>query len=206
MDCHPPKLAVMWPMWQVRNCRSDLSAMDDGLVVHQHPDGRFELEHQPMFRFVSRGQNGHLACLLRIASQLERNYRLVVVDQHRFFRDLIDLARTRKSQSARDDIDWARQVLDERAPFQITDHLFDAPTEYMLGRAMLGGRERRTQKRRNERAGLNMMGGVVTPRTEQLWHSLRHQWCSPRLQQGGHRAWIKWCLSNRPPIPRSDAS
>lgn len=206
MERHPPWLAIMWPMWKVEGCRSVLHGMDDGLFVHQHADGRFELQHRPMYRFVSRGRNSALGTLTALASNLEAGYHFVIVDDQRFLRDLTALAKARTSQDARNDIEWALEVIGERASRQITDHLFEAPSEYMMGRTLLGMREHRNRKRRGEMTGLNLMGGVVTPRTEQLWHSLRHQWCSPRLEQGGHRAWIRWCMQGRPPIPRGGAS
>ena len=49
------------------------------------------------------------------------------------------------------------------------------------------------------------MFGIPTPRTELLWHTLRHQWCSPRINSAGRVAWYNWCRANRPPLPTADA-
>ena len=84
-------------------------------------------------------------------------------------------------------IERAAQVITERTRFQVWDSLFEAPAEYRMGRMLLAGRERRTRANRGEQDGLNCMCGIPTPRTEQLWHSLRHQWCSPRGNAAGWR-------------------
>lgn len=82
------------------------------------------------------------------------------------------------------------------------DSLFEAPAEYLMGRYLLAARERRTKARKHEQSGLNCMYGIPTPRSEQLWHSLRHQWCSPRSNAAGRVAWENWCRANRPAMPK----
>lgn len=112
MERHPARLVILWPIWKIEGSRSILHAMDDGLVVHQQPDGRFALHHYPMYRLVSRGRNSALNTLVRIASALDGGYRLVIVDKARFLPELIDLAKARNSQNARNDIDCALQAID----------------------------------------------------------------------------------------------
>ncbi len=199
MQFHPTKLIVIFPMWQAKDCRRHLFAVDDALVVHHHL-GEFQLEHRPIEKLRTRGVHSYGAAFLRLAADLEAGYRFVIVDRNRFLRDLEYLAREHAVEKDRSEIQRAAQVIAARHA-QIDDHLRTADSEYLFGRVILGQRERRTKVRKGEQAGINMQCGVPTPRSEQLWHSLRHEWCSPRDQQAGMAAWKRWCQWNRPAMP-----
>ncbi|RSV19248.1 hypothetical protein [Sphingomonas sp. ABOLG] len=203
---HPPKLIVIFAIYGAKDYRRHLSAIDDALVVHRSVDGRFRLELRPMVRLTARGTCGYGTILQRLATELEAGYRMVIVDRDTFLADLESLAREHATESDRDAIERAAQVVAERTAFQIFDHLFDAPVEYRMGRMILAGRERRTKAERNEQDSLNCQFGIPTPRSEQLWHSLRHQWCTPRDEGAGKKAWQDWCRANRPDMPKIDAA
>ena len=202
MDTHPPRLVVIHPMWTAREYRRHLTALDDSLIVHRQPDGRFGLELRPMVKLTARGAKSYGSALRQLAADLETGYRAVIVDRDNLLADLERLAREHATDKDRGDIERAAQIIAERTRHQVWDSLFDAPTEYRFGRMLLAARERRTKANRNEQNGLNCMHGIPTPRTEQLWHSLRHQWCSPRGNSAGKVAWETWCRANRPDMPK----
>ncbi len=206
MVTHPPKLIVIFAIYAAKDYRRYLSAIDDALVVHRSVDGRVRLELRPMVKLTARGASSYGAVLQRLAADLEAGYRIVIVDRDTFLANLESLALEHATASDRDAIERAAQIIAERTPFQIFDHLFDAPVEYRMGRMILGGRKRRTKADRNEQNGLNCMFGIPTPRSEQLWHSLRHQWCTPRDEGAGKKAWQDWCHSNRPDMPKIGAA
>lgn len=206
MDTHPPKLLVIFPIYTPKEYRRHLTAMDDALVVHQRADGRFQLELRPMVKLTTKGQRSYGAMLRQLAADLEAGFRVVIVDRDQYLGDLERLAREHATDKDREAIERAAQVVATRTRHQILDSLFKAPAEYLFGRMLLSQRERRTKVRKGEQAGLNMMHGVPTPRSEQLWHSLRHQWCGPRENAAGRIAWEKWCHANRPDMPRTDAA
>lgn len=206
MVTHPPKLIVIFAIYAAKGYRRHLSAIDDALVVHRSVDGRFRLELRPMVKLTAKGSSGYGTVLQRLASDLEAGYRIVIVDRDTFLADLESLARAHATDKDRDAIERAAQIVTERTTFQILDHLFDASVEYRMGRMILAGRERRTKADRNEQDSLNCQVGIPTPRSEQLWHSLRHQWCSPRDEGAGKKAWQDWCRANRPDMPKVDAA
>ena len=206
MVTHPTKLIVIFAIYAAKGYRRHLSAIDDALVVHRSVDGRFRLELRPMVKLTAKGASSYGTILRRLAADLEAGYRIVIVDRDTFLADLESLARAHATDKDRDAIERAAQVVTERTTFQILDHLFDAPVEYRMGRMILAGRERRTKADRNEQDGLNCQLGIPTPRSEQLWHSLRHQWCSPRDEGAGKKAWQDWCRANRPDMPKVDAA
>lgn len=206
MDTHPPKLLVIFPMYTPKEYRRHLTAVDDALVVHQRVEGRFQLELRPMVKFAVRGARSYGAMLRQFAADLEADYRVVIVDRDQYLGDLERLAREHATDKDREAIERAAQVIAERTRHQILDSLFKAPAEYLFGRMLLSERERRTKVRKGEQAGLSMMFGVPTPRSELLWHSLRHQWCGPRGNAAGRTAWEKWCGANRPAMPKADAA
>ena len=203
MNKHPTKLIVMVPIYSVKGCRRVLTAIDDAVVVHHHADGRFDLEHRPMVTLSASGANSYAAALDRLADDLLRSYRIVMVDRDDFVRDLEQQAHAHASDEDRDAIEQAAQVIAERTTFQLFDHMFAGTSEYEISRQLIGLRERRTKPDRNEQPGLNLQCGVVTPRAEQLWHVLRHEWCSPRLEQEGRLSWEAWCRRNRPSLPEA---
>ena len=200
---HPAKLLVLFPIWEVRGNRRQLVAIDDALVVH-HRAGDFQLELRPMARLRSTGPHGYATILRRLATDLTAGYRIVIVERDAVLAELERLARERTKGQACDAVEHAMQVIAERIRYQIDDHLRPAAPEYLFGRMILAARERRTKARPGEAPGLNMRHGVPTPRSEQLWHSLRHEWCSPRDQQAGRAAWERWCERNRPALPSLD--
>lgn len=206
MTRHPPKLIVLWPIYVAQDYRRHLSAIDDALVVHRSVDGRYRLELRPMIKLSARGASGYGTVLRRLATDLEAGYRIVIVDRDKVLADLESLAREHATDEDRDAVERAAQVVAERTQFQVLDHLFDAPVQYRMGRMILAGRERRTKARKNEQDGLNCLAGIPTPRSEQLWHSLRHQWCTPRDEGAGKKAWQDWCRANRPNMPRVDTA
>lgn len=206
MDTHPPKLVVIHPMYTAREYRRHLTALDDSLIVHRHADGRFQLELRPMVKLKARGAKSYGNALRQLAADLESGYRAVIVDRDRFLADLEQLAGEHATDKDREDIERAAQVIAERTRHQVWDSLFEAPAEYRMGRMLLAARERRTKADRNEQSGLNCQFGIPTPRTEQLWHSLRHQWCSPRGNSAGKVAWESWCRANRPDMPKPEVS
>lgn len=206
MTTHPPKLIVLFAIYAAQDYRRHLSAIDDALVVHRSADGRFQLELRRMVKLTAKGASGYGAFLQRLAADLEAGYRIVIVDRDTFLSDLESLAREHATDKDRDAIERAAQVVAERTRFQILDHLFDAPAQYRMGRMILAGRERRTKAKKDEQNGLNCMFGIPTPRAEQMWHSLRHQWCSPREEGAGKKAWENWCRANRPDMPKADAA
>lgn len=202
MDTHPAKLVVIHPMYEAREYRRHLVAIDDSLVVHHSADGRFQLELRPMVKLTTRGAKSYGAALQQIARDVETGHRVIIVGRDRFLADLEQLALDHATDKDRDALERAVQLITERTRHQVWDSLFDAPWEYQIGRTLLAGRQRRTRPDKNELSGLNCMFGIPTPRTEQLWHSLRHQWCSPRIQSAGRAAWENWCRANRPAIPK----
>lgn len=202
MDTHPPKLVIIHAMYEAREYRRHLTAIDDSLVVHRHGDGRFQLELRPMVKLTARGAKSYGAALRQLADDLETGHRAVIVDRDTFLGNLERHARAHATDKDRAAIERAAQVITERTRFQVLDSLFEAPAEYRMGRMLLAGRERRTRANRGEQDGLNCMCGIPTPRTEQLWHSLRHQWCSPRGNAAGRAAWESWCRANRPDMPK----
>lgn len=204
MVTHPTKLIVIFAIYAAKGYRRHLSAIDDALVVHRSVDCRFRLELRPMVKLTAKGASSYGTILRRLAADLEAGYRIVIVDRDTFLADLESLARAHATDKDRDAIERAAQVVTERTTFQILDHLFDAPVEYRMGRMILAGRERRAKADRNEQDGLNCQLGIPTPRSEQLWHSLRHQWCSPRDEGAGKKAWQDWCRANRPNLPKVD--
>lgn len=205
MDTHPAKLVVIHPMYTAREYRRHLTAIDDALVVHRYADGRFHLELRPMMKLAARGAKSYGAALRQLAADLETGHRVVIVDRDRFLADLEQRAREHAIDKERELVERAAQIIAERTRYQILDSLFEAPAEYRMGRMILAGRERRTKADKNEQSGLNCMFGIPTPRSEQLWHSLRHQWCSPRGNAAGRTAWENWCRANRPPMPKAAA-
>lgn len=202
MNKHPTKLIVMVPIYSVQGRRRVLSAIDDAVVVHHGADGRFALEHRQMVTLSAAGANSYAAALVRLADDLLHSHRIVVVDRDDFVRDLEQQARDHATDESRDAIELAAQVVAERTTFQLFDHRFKSTAEYEIAREIIGMRQRRTKPDRNERPGLNLQNGVVTPRAEQLWHTLRHEWCSPRTEQEGRLAWEAWCRRNRPSMPK----
>ncbi|KKI17944.1 hypothetical protein XM50_17215 [Sphingomonas sp. Ag1] len=193
-------------MYTAREYRRHLTAIDDALIVHRYADGRFQLELRPMVKLASRGAKSYGAALRQLAADLEAGYRAVIVDRDNFLSDLEQLAREHATDKDRDEIERAAQVVAERTRHQVWDSLFEAPAEYRMGRMLLAARQRRTKADRDEQNGLNCMFGIPTPRTEQLWHSLRHQWCSPRSNAAGKAAWENWCRANRPNMPKVEAA
>jgi hypothetical protein len=206
MVTHPPKLIVIFAIYAATDYRRRLSAIDDALVVHRSVDGRFSLELRPMVKLTAKGSSSYGTVLQRLAADLEAGYRIVIVDRDTLLADLECLAREHATGKDRDAIERAAQVVAERTQFQILDHLFDAPAQYRMGRMILAGRERRTKANKNEQNSLNCMFSIPTPRSEQLWHSLRHQWCTPRAEGVGKKAWQDWCRANRPNMPKIDAA
>lgn len=206
MDTHPPKLLVIVPMYTPKEYRRRLTAIDDALVVHHRADGRFQLELRPMVKLSAQGQHSYGTTLHQFAADLEAGYRVVIVDRDQYLGDLERLARDHASDKDREMIERAAQVIAERTRHQILDSLFEAPAEYRFGRMILSQRERRTKADKHEQSGLNCMYGIPTPRSEQLWHSLRHQWCTPRGNAAGRKAWENWCRANRPAMPKADAA
>lgn len=201
MNTHPPKLIVIHPIYSASGYRQHLTAIDDSLVVHHHADSRFQLELRPMVKLTARGASSYAAAIQQLANDLQTSHRVVIVGRDGFLADLEQLARQHATDKEREEIERAAQIIAERARYQILDSLFEAPIEYKMGRMILAARERRTKANKNEQSGLNCMFGIPTPRAEQLWHSLRHQWCSPRDNAAGRVAWEEWCRANRPPMP-----
>lgn len=201
MNTHPPKLIVIHPIYSAHGYRQHLTAIDDSLVVHHHADGRFQLELRPMVKLTARGASSYAAAIQQLATDVQTSHRVVIVGRDRFLADLEQLARQHATDEEREEIERAVQIITERTRYQILDSLFEAPVEYKMGRMILAARERRTKADKNEQSGLNCMFGIPTPRAEQLWHSLRHQWCSPRGNAAGRVAWEEWCRANRPPMP-----
>lgn len=205
MTAHPARLLVFFPMWEAKDYRRRLVAIDDALVVHHVADD-FQLELRPIEKLRTRGPHSYAAALIRLAADLKAGYRVMIVDRDVFLADLAQLARVHMARADRDAVEHAAQVVAERARYQIDDHLRPADAESLFGRVILATRERRTKIRKGEQPGINMQCGVPTPRSEQLWHSLRYEWCSPRDQQAGMAAWQRWCRRNRPAMPRGDTS
>jgi len=201
VNTHPPKLIVIHPIYSASGYRQHLTAIDDSLVVHHHVDSRFQLELRPMVKLTARGASSYAAALQQLAIDVETSHRVVIVGRDGFLADLEQLARQHATDKEREAIERAAQIIAERGRYQILDSLFEAPVEYKMGRMILAARERRTKANKNEPSGLNCMFGIPTPRAEQLWHSLRHQWCSPRGNAAGRVAWEEWCRANRPPMP-----
>ena len=203
MNKHPTKLIVMVPIYTVKNSRRILSAIDDAVVVHHHADGRFDLGHRPMVILTPTGITSYAAALAHLADDLQRSHRIVMVDRDDVVANLVQQARDHATDQDRGAIEQAAQLIAERTTFQLFDHMFKGTSEYEISRQLIGMRERRTKPDRHEQPGLNLQCGVVTPRAEQLWHVLRHEWCSPRLEQEGRLSWEAWCRRNRPSLPEA---
>lgn len=203
MNKHPTKLIVMVPIYTAKGCRHVLRAVDDAVVVHHHADGWFDLGHRPMVSLSATGSNSYAAALGRLADDLQRSYRIVIVDRDDFVANLVQQARDHATDKDRDAIEQAARVITERTTFQLFDHMFKGTAEYEIARQLIGMRDRRTKPDRNEQPGLNLQHGIVTPRAEQLWHVLRHEWCGPRSEQEGRLAWEAWCRRNRPSLPEA---
>lgn len=205
IDMHPPKLLIMFPIYTPVEYRRQLTALDDALVVHHHADGRFQLDLRPMIKLTTRGQRSFGAALRQLAADIEAGYCVIIVERDQYLADLERLARANATSRDRDAIERAVQIVMERIDRQVFDNLFDSPREYLVGRMLTARQPRRTKANKHETPGLNCMFGIPTPRTELLWHTLRHQWCSPRIGSAGRVAWYNWCRANRPPLPTADA-
>lgn len=202
MNTHPPKLLVIFPMHEPRDYRRHLTAIDDTLVVHHRADGSFQLDLRPMVTLKTRGTNSYATTLVRLAADLEAGYHAVIVDRDQFLGDLERLALQHATAASREEVEKAAHVVSERTRYQTSDHLDTKLSQYKAGRMIIAARPRRTEANRDEASGLNCQLGIPTPRSEQLWHSLRHEWCNPRAQAAGHAAWEKWCRANRPSMPQ----
>ena len=202
MKNHPAKLLILFPIYEARDYRRQLTAIDDALVVHRRPDGAFLLELRPMVKLTTRGASSYAAALLRLAADLEAGHTVMIVDRDQFLGDLERLAREHAGTKDQDAVERAAQVVAERTTFQIRDHLDTDDSQYHANRTIIAARQRRTKADRNESNGLNCMHGIPTPRAEQLWHVLRHEWCDPRTTAAGTAAWERWCGQNRPDMPR----
>lgn len=201
MNKHPTKLVVMYSVYDIDGCRRRLTAIDDAFVVHHGADGCFAFDHRPMVTLTASGANNYAAALGHLADDLQRGYRVVMVDRDEFVRDLEMQALAHATDENRATVELAAQVVAERMLFQLSDHRFPGTREYEIARALHGMRERRTKPDRCEQPGLNLQNGIVTPRAEALWHTLRNEWCSPRVEQLGRVAWETWCRRNRPAMP-----
>lgn len=198
---HPAKLIVLYPIFTVEGCRRRLTAIDDALVVHHGADGRFDFDHRLMVTLTACGPNSYATALGRLADDLERGYRVIMVQRDDFIRDLETQALAHATDENRAAVELAAHVVAGRTLFQLRDHQFPGTAEYEIAREIHGMRERRTKPERGEGPGLNLQNGIVTPRAEALWHTLRSEWCSPRVEQQGRIAWESWCRRNRPSMP-----
>lgn len=201
MKTHPTKLLILFPMYTPVEYRHRLDAIDDALVVHRRVSGEFQFELRPMIKLSARGASSYGAALQRLATDLEAGYIVVVVDRDRFLADLEALAREHAIAKDRGAVECAAQVIAERTTFQIRDHLDSSAAQYRVNRMLVASRARRTKAYPHESNGLNCQNGIPTPRTEQLWHLIRHELTSPRDNQAGMAAWERWCRGNRPDMP-----
>ena len=191
---HPDKLIVLMPMYEAIEYRRTLIALDDALVVHIAPDGQFLLHLRPMQKL---GPRSYVACFAGIAADLAAGYALALPEPERFFADLEALARQYGSAKDHAAIERAAHAIAERTRYQVRNVL-EGDIHHQVGRMIIVARERRTKTDRNERDGVNCQRGVPTPRSEQLWHSLRSEWCDVRTSQRGKAAWERWAQHNRP--------
>lgn len=205
MKKHPARLIILFPIYEPRDYRRYLVAIDDALVVHRNANDAFLLELRPMAKLTGRGANTYTAALLRLAADLEAGYTVMIVDRDQFLSDLETLAREHAAASDRDAVERAVQVVTERTTFQIRDHADSSNSESRIARIIVAARERRTKPSPNEGNSFNCQRGIPTPRSEQLWHVLRHEWCDPRANTAGMAAWERWCARNRPDMPKAVA-
>ncbi len=203
MKTHPAKLLILFPIYEARDYRRQLTAIDDALVVHRRPDGAFLLELRGMVKLTTRGANSYATALIRLAADLETGHTVIIVDRDQFLADLERLAREHAGKDGQA-VERAAQVITERTAFQVRDHMDTDDRQYQVNRFVISKRERRTKARPHESSGLNCMHGIPTPRAEQLWHVIRHELCDPRTNAAGTAAWERWCGQNRPDMPRSD--
>ena len=180
MKTHPARLIILFPIYEPRDYRRCLVAIDDALVVHRDPGDTFLLELRPMAKLTGRGANTYTAALLRLAADLEAGYTVMIVDRDQFLSDLEALAREHAAASDCDAVERAVQVITERTTFQIRDHADSSNSESLTARLIIAARERRTRADPHEGTSLNCMHGIPTPRSEQLWNVLRYEWCYPR--------------------------
>lgn len=202
MKTHPPKLLVLFPMYEPRNYRHHLVAIDDALVVHRSSPIEYQLELRPMVKLSAKGQNSYGQSLLRLAADLEAGYIVVVVDRDQFLSDLESLARRHVAPKDLDAIERAAQVVGERTTFQIKEHDDTDNAQYEINRRLVASRRRRTKADPHEREGLSCIAGIPTPRAEQLWNAMRHELTDVRSNQAGKAAWQRWAGRNRPDMPR----
>ena len=198
---YPDKLIVLFPMHQPREYRRPLSAVDDALVVHRRPDGEWLLE---LRRMAKLGPRRYASYLRQVAADLEAGYTLVIVDRDEFLEELTRLALANATAREREATERAAQIIDERRRFQTRNHDEALDIEHQFGRSLIASRERRTrayayEKNRNT---LNCRFGVPTPRSEQLWHSIRSDLCDVRTEQQGMIAWQRWTQRDRPDMPK----
>ena len=75
----------------------------------------------------------------------------------------------------------------------------DGDIHHAIGRSLILARQPEHKRRRREevRDSSNSIGGVSTPRTEQLWNSLRSEWCDVRTAQHAQAAWETWARRGR---------
>ena len=198
MKTYPNKLIVMFPMRDVRDYRQTLVAIDDALVVHRDLDGVYAFELRPMVKLTAKRTNGAAAVLQRLSDDLRSGHTVVMVERDQFVDDLAALARLNATDKTREEIETAIAAVIEAKAHLLRDHLETDVPQYKANRLIVGARERCTKAKPGTANGYNYMYGVPTPRAEQMWHVLRHEWTDPRDNAQGRSNWERWCGSNRP--------
>ncbi len=197
MNLYPAKLKILFPMYQAKDYRHHLIAIDDTLVVHRRVDGEFLLQLDPLRKL---GARSYARCLIDLAADLEAGYTFMIVDRDRFLTELETLARKHATAKERDEVDRAAHVIAERTQYRIRDHL-DASVQYKATRMIIASRARRTKANPGESSGLNCQRGIPTPRSEQLWHTVVDELCDVRTVHRARAVWQRWTRANRPSIP-----
>lgn len=199
MNLYPTKLKILFPMYQAKDYRHHLTAIDDALIVHRRVDGEFLLQLDSLRKL---GARSFARCLIDLAADLEAGYTLMIVDRDRFLTELEALARKHASAKERDEVERSAQLVAEHVQYRIRDHL-DASIQYKAARMIIASRARRTKADPGESSGLNSQHGIPTPRSEQLWHTVIDELCEVRTVHRGLAAWHRWTRANRPSIPSS---
>ncbi len=203
MNTHPAKLLVLFPMYRPEGIRQRLWAIDDALVVHRGPDGRFRFAARDMRRL---GPRSYAGWLVAFAADLAAGYFAVVVGRDDFLADVEALALRHASAGDRAAVEKAIAVVAERTRHQIIDPLRgDGDGEMQMHRSVIVRRCRATGGRNPRRHGAECVNGIPVPRAEQLWRTFCREWCDVRGTQHGIAAWAAWAKRNRPDMPVADA-
>jgi hypothetical protein len=192
---HPAKLLVLDPVRTVKGYRRNLSALEATLMVELTPDQRFTFALRETRKL---GPRSYARCLIDLAADLAAGYTIALAKPGVFLDELVDLARTHATAAQRDAVEAAALSIAERSHHQVRD-VMDGDIHHTIGRSLILAREPTRGRRRhdNVRDSFNSIGGVPTPRTEQLWNSLRSEWCDVRTAQHAQAAWEEWAKRGR---------